>query len=209
MYWYGQIQAQVISPLISRELCHFYYWLPTGYACGLVPSLWDMTHSLLLPLWNSLWWQSGPSLTTPLSQARHELCGIQMQDHGIPTLCSRGDIQELRLRILHYWFTARYLQFRRAIFGRCFHGRHTQLCHLRDICIKEIFSPWLLSVMSSKDFKLGLIVINKFKFSQGSLKNAKHRFTERFCFIPPPNVYGFLSYNTLFEQAWQELSNDV
>ena len=59
-------------------------------------------------------------------------------------------------------------------------------------CIKEIFSSWLLSVMSSKDFKWGLIVIKKFKFSQGSLKNADHQFPDRFYFIPFTNVNWFL-----------------
>ena len=32
--------------------------------------------------------------------------------------------------------------------------------------------------MPSKDFKLGLIVIEKFKFSQGRLKNAAHQTSE-------------------------------
>ena len=42
--------------------------------------------------------------------------------------------------------------------------------------------------MSSKDFKWGLIVIKKFKFSQGNLKNAKHQFWDRFYFITFTNV---------------------
>ena len=46
--------------------------------------------------------------------------------------------------------------------------------------------------MSSKYFKLGLIVIKKFKFSQDSLKNAKHQFSDRFYFITFTNVKLFL-----------------
>ena len=42
----------------------------------------------------------------------------------------------------------------------------------------------------SKDFRLAFIVIVKFKFSQGSLKNAKHQFSNIFYFITRPNVNG-------------------
>ena len=46
--------------------------------------------------------------------------------------------------------------------------------------------------MSLRDFKLGLIVIEKFKFPQGSLKNAEHHFSDRFYFITFTNVNRFL-----------------
>ena len=35
-----------------------------------------------------------------------------------------------------------------------------------------------MAVMSSKDFNITFIVIEKFKFSQGSLKNAAHQTSE-------------------------------
>ena len=46
--------------------------------------------------------------------------------------------------------------------------------------------------MSLRDFKLGLIVIEKFKFPQGSLKNAEHHFSDRFYFITFTNANRFL-----------------
>ena len=39
----------------------------------------------------------------------------------------------------------------------------SKLCHLRDICIKQILDPWILTIAPLKDFKLGFIVIEKFK----------------------------------------------
>ena len=45
-----------------------------------------------------------------------------------------------------------------------------------------------MTMMSSKHFKLGLIVMEKFIFPQGSLKNAEHQFLDRFYFITFPNV---------------------
>ena len=64
--------------------------------------------------------------------------------------------------------------------------------------------------MSSKDFKLGLIVIEK--FSQDSLKNAKHQFSDRFYFITFTNVNLFLvaiaDFNGLgktFKQPYRKL----
>ena len=47
--------------------------------------------------------------------------------------------------------------------GRRFHGCHNQTHHLRDIFIKEILGPMILAIQAPKDFKLGLIVIEKFE----------------------------------------------
>ena len=46
-----------------------------------------------------------------------------------------------------------------------------------------IVSTWLMSVMSLKDFKLDFIVIEEFKFLQGSLQNLELQFSCRFYFI--------------------------
>ena len=54
-----------------------------------------------------------------------------------------------------------------------------------------IFSTWLLPVMSSKYFKLALILFEKFYFSQGNLKNAVHQILDTFCIITPPNLDAF------------------
>ena len=81
----------------------------------------------------------------------------------------------------------------RAISGHCFH-----ISHLREECIKEIFSSWLLSVMSTKDIKLALIVIEKYKFSHGSLKNAKYQFLDRFFVMTFTNVNWFMVTKAYF-----------
>ena len=49
-------------------------------------------------------------------------------------------------------------------------------------------APKMVNIEIPKDFKLGLIVIKKFNFSQESLKNAKHQFLDRFYFITFSNV---------------------
>ena len=50
-----------------------------------------------------------------------------------------------------------------APYGATFPSCHDRICNLRDIFIKQIVAPCLLSVMSSKDFQLGVFVIDKFK----------------------------------------------
>ena len=75
--------------------------------------------------------------------------------------------------------------------GRTLKGCLDQIRHQRVICIKEIWGGWVLAVMSSKDFKMAFIVIEKFKFSQGSLKNAALQFSDSFCLISQSNLDGF------------------
>ena len=71
-----------------------------------------------------------------------------------------------------------YIQYLKGKCGITLEGRQAHICHRRDICIKEIWGRWVLTAMSSKDFKLAFIVIEKFKFPQGSLKKAAHQTSE-------------------------------
>ena len=71
-----------------------------------------------------------------------------------------------------------YIQYLKGKCGITLEGRQAHICHRRDICIKEIWGRWVLTAMSSKDFKLAFIVIEKFKFPQGSLKKAVHQTSE-------------------------------
>ena len=59
--------------------------------------------------------------------------------------------------------------------------------------------------MSSKDFKLSLIVIKKFKFSQGSLKNARAPHGQHFQGPPVVKHAWILAQNPLFLQAFEAL----
>ena len=52
----------------------------------------------------------------------------------------------------------KYLEYLRELLILCLQVCHAQICHLRDICVDVLFFERLLSVMSSKDFKLALIV---------------------------------------------------
>ena len=86
-------------------------------------------------------------------------------------------------------------------------GCHDQIRHLRDTSIKDIFCIWPLSVMSSKDFKLGLIVIEKFKFSQGSLKNVAHQVSDKFYFITFTTVNWFFVTIAYFDRLRKTFEN--
>ena len=54
--------------------------------------------------------------------------------------------------------------------GLTLEGCHAQIRHLWHIFIKQVLGGRVLAVMSSKDFKLGVIGIKKIDFSQGHLK---------------------------------------
>ena len=69
--------------------------------------------------------------------------------------------------------------------GRCLQACRTQISHLRDIIYKGIFSSWLLSVISSKDFKLTLNW--EIQFLPRQAENAEHLLPHIFYFITFPN----------------------
>ena len=52
-----------------------------------------------------------------------------------------------------------YVHYLAAKLGITLHGRHAQICHLRDICIKWIWGSQALTAMSSMYFNQDLLII--------------------------------------------------
>ena len=114
--------------------------------------------------------------STGASTRKKKTAGEWAKLHWIDTLNSSPKIGMLEeLNFDGEWMFVHYLAAKLEI----------TLQGCKPKCVIWVISLWKgcflfdLSVMSSKDFKLGLMVIKKLKISQDSLKNAKHQFFER------------------------------
>ena len=98
-----------------------------------------------------------------------------------------------------------HIHYVTAKLGLTLEGCHTQIRHLRDICIKWIWSLWALTIMSSKDFMLAFIEIEKFNFPKAAWKLERGQFLLDFSAKSGWIIVYYMSF------WWVELdlSNDV